>query len=76
MSLSMQDVSKKSGFSVSTISLIVNNKRRAKATTARKLEEATGIPREYWLYPDEHQKVLHLLFDLKPYGKDFIQVRK
>lgn len=76
MSLSMQDVSKKSGLSVSAISLIVNNKRRAKATTARTLEEATGVPREYWLYPDEHQPVLRLLFNLKPYGKDFVQVRK
>lgn len=65
---SMQKISKKSGISVSAISLIIRGLRNAKVSTANKLEDASGIPSYMWRQPLNHQEDFKLLFTYQPFG--------
>ena len=49
-------IAKAAGVSPATVSMIRNGKRRASAKTAKKLEEASGIHRDFWLYPGEFDR--------------------
>jgi len=64
----MTMAARKAGLSPSSVSLIVSGKRRASADAAKRLEQATGIGREAWLYPDEHVERLRTAFVEVPFG--------
>ena len=65
---SMQKISQKSGISVSAISLIIRGLRNAKVSTAKKLEDASGIPSYMWRQPQNHREDFALLFTYRPFG--------
>ena len=52
--LTQQEISDETGLSQSYIHYILNSDRIPSMETAEKLEAATGVCREAWLWPDRH----------------------
>ncbi len=52
--MTQKEISHRSGISQQMISLLINGDRTPSVKTAEKLEDATGICREAWLWPARH----------------------
>jgi transcriptional regulator with XRE-family HTH domain len=53
--LTTKTISEKTGFSRQHIDFILNRARAPSLAAAVKLEDATGVNRLAWLFPDEHE---------------------
>ncbi len=60
--MSLTAVAKATGLSLAHVSRIVGGSRRPSPAVAKKLADATGLPREAWLYPDEHGDIVQALY--------------
>lgn len=56
--ISQSDIARRMGMTRQAVNAYLTGKRRAGPRMAKKLEEATGIARNAWLYPDEHHNPL------------------
>lgn len=54
-SINQKSIARRAGIHESALSMIINRKRRATPEVAAKLEEATGVDRRAWMYPDEFE---------------------
>lgn len=60
--LTLTAVAKASGLSLAHISRIVSGSRRPSPQVAKRLSDVTGLPREAWLYPQEHGDIVQALY--------------
>lgn len=67
---SQSDIARRMGMTRQAVNAYLTGKRRPGPGMAKKLEEATGIERAAWMYPDEHHNPMLARSDGNGTGSD------